>query len=490
MKNIYLFQKYKLLLPLFTLLFIFFFCPIKVHAQFGGIIEQMRALQKMQQRPTNNNNTRNNNNNTNNSQPAGPTAAEIAAQKAKEEQERLDAESRDFNKQGLAAFDRGDYESAIHYFENALSDMPDYAVYAENIQSAKNCLAAKKKKEEYDKFQRDKNGILTRLPNDPSAKMGFSDSKSEDSKIGLHDAKDGDSELGLPDSKGDNAALGLPDYVNNKPAANLKNTDYNGLNPQLAKYMREADNIKVPDFTWDDILEMKVDGLRKGQDKTEYYWLNSNVVIDVFDLSGAISPGQRIAGKVALFLFVKPSSKAVNEAEILIFKQNAVCEKALNLLKDPVKGPELTSIIKSLRENKPLAEDASPEMIRFANAILDPALGNSSVKIMWSKMLSKQAGSAYVNEAIKGLAEITNEIGREKATHWAQNRFEALHIINEDIIYQKSLLGEGKLNTSIGDTWLEIQEKKMGPFNRIPNAVYNALNNFQDYMGIKQEEPK
>jgi len=442
---------------------------------FGDIIQ---ACHDLRDRSSNQNY---NNNNYSHSEYSGPTQAQIAAQQAAREKQIREKEAKDLNQTGLDAFVRGDYKTALKYFKNALQKMPDNSSFSYNIRITKEEIAKEEEREKYEEFQRNKNGINERWKGENQNKIGLD--KRESSKFGLD--KKSNSNFGL-DNK-DNSHFGL---TNSRPILNkLRITDYNDLNPQIAKYMREADNVKVPEFTWDEILQMNIDGLRKNQEKKEYYLYGSKAVIDVFNLFDALSPGQELAVKVALELFIKPTSAGMNEAEILIFKQTAMREKVLSILKDPVKGPQLTSIIKTLREHKPLGIDVNPEQIRFANAVLDPKLGNSSTKIMWSAMLSNEAVSAYVNTAVKAAAGFFSDGLLGKIRMETQNRFASLRDINDKII-----LGEQYLNTAnefekpIIEYQIGILEKRMGAFNKVPDVVNTCISDFADYKEIGENK--
>ena len=402
-----------------------------------------------------------------NSQYAGPSEAEKAEAMKKDAEKKRKEEASDLNYQGLQAYNRQDYKMALRFFQAALNKIPNNSDYSGNLKSAQDQIAAKNKKEEDDKFLKENNEVRTRIPDDKEGKIGIPESESDDGKIGMPD----------PPKK----TSVVPIYT------------YQDMNPQIVKYLKSLDNSKVPDFTWDEIVQMNIDGLKEEQEKKEFYLWGCNAVIDVFELFGKVSSGMYVSCKVALILFIKPANAAINEAEILVFKQNLMCEKTLSLLKDPVKGPQLTSIIKTLRENKPLDADVNPELIKFAYAILDPTLGNSGTKIMWSKMLSRDATHAYVNKAVNGAAELVSHGLRGKAALEAQNCFNGLNKINNQI-----LSGEKLLNTEATEFekpfvkfQIEKLERQMESFHGIPTGIFNviddALDRFHDYMLDKKK---
>jgi hypothetical protein len=79
-------------------------------------------------------------------------------------------------------------------------------------------------------------------------------------------------------------------------------------------------------------------------------------------------------------------------------KQNETYEKALRWLKDDAKRRDFTEIVRAIKEHRPISENASIDMIRVAQAILDPKLGNNSRRIAWNAMLSPEARNAALTQ--------------------------------------------------------------------------------------------
>src|SRR5262249_42201132 len=92
----------------------------------------------------------------------GPSAADIAAQQAAAAQQQRQSEAHELNQQGLDAFNSGDYQTAIKYFQDALDKAPDDSVIQGNIQKANEEIAARKQRQQQD-FNQRKNTALSEL---------------------------------------------------------------------------------------------------------------------------------------------------------------------------------------------------------------------------------------------------------------------------------------------------------------------------------------
>ena len=81
----------------------------------------------------------------------------------------------------------------------------------------------------------------------------------------------------------------------------------------------------------------------------------------------------------------------VDGAEVFLAKQDETFQKALYYLKDKSTRKDFINIVRDYREGKRLPENASIEMARTAEAMLDPKLGNSNRHIFWDAMWSPEA---------------------------------------------------------------------------------------------------
>jgi hypothetical protein len=84
---------------------------------------------------------------------------------------------------------------------------------------------------------------------------------------------------------------------------------------------------------------------------------------------------------------------------VYLVRKNSTYDLALGYLKSPSRRNDFAQIVCALRNGKPLPEKADLEMVRAAKAILDPALGNSAVRIAWNAMLSPDARNAALTRA-------------------------------------------------------------------------------------------
>jgi hypothetical protein len=110
-------------------------------------------------------------------------------------------------------------------------------------------------------------------------------------------------------------------------------------------------------------------------------------------LGGVLLPGKLILATGKTFI------AAENAADLYLVSQNDIYEQALRYLKDENTRMKFTGIIRSMKEGKPVGEDASIGMVRAAQAILDPKRGNSGTRIAWDAMFSREACRAAVTQA-------------------------------------------------------------------------------------------
>jgi len=214
---------------------------------------------------------------------------------------------------------------------------------------------------------------------------------------------------------------------------------YNNLPPKYRNYMMEADKSVVPPLSWEQIIDMNVEQLRIGQasDKNKYLMMLDNALVGAFDLF-ASSPtttagATTLAGFKVLIIGMKSAIAAMDEAEVIVFSQNATYETMLRYLKDKTKGPQLLAALKSIREKKSMPPGTSPEIARLAVACQSPAAGISSTHIVMNTMLSKQAKWAFFQVAKKEGAELMYSGIRGLVATDVQERIKALRDVNEKI---------------------------------------------------------
>jgi len=123
------------------------------------------------------------------------------------------------------------------------------------------------------------------------------------------------------------------------------------------------------------------------------------------------SAGKAFPATQAVFAIVlgKTFIADVNAADVYLMKKNEIYEQALVYLKDPETRLRFTEIVRAIKKNKPLPEDEDTDvqMLRAAQAILDPKLGNSGMRIAWDAMYSPGTKNAAMTQ---GLIELGGAI--------------------------------------------------------------------------------
>ena len=113
----------------------------------------------------------------------------------------------------------------------------------------------------------------------------------------------------------------------------------------------------------------------------------------VYGLGRAAHPAKII------FATGKTVIAAADGADVYLVKQTELYEEASKYLKDSKTRLRFTELVRNIKANKPLPEDANVQMVRAAYAILDPKLGNSGTRIAWDAMFSPEASRAALTQA-------------------------------------------------------------------------------------------
>src|SRR5206468_898834 len=98
--------------------------------------------------------------------------------------------------------------------------------------------------------------------------------------------------------------------------------------------------------------------------------LGAEFGVAVADIFGKIG-NSPLNGTKLIFVVGNTFIAAENGADVYLVKRLETYEKALKWLKDGERRREFTPIVRALREHKPIPENASIEMVRVAQAILD-----------------------------------------------------------------------------------------------------------------------
>ena len=146
----------------------------------------------------------------------------------------------------------------------------------------------------------------------------------------------------------------------------------------------------------------------------------------------------RVLGKIGTVPFISTKMLLVtgnvfiaaeNGADVYLVKQNGTYEKALIYLRNKVTCREFTAIVRAIKEHRPISENASIEMVRAAQAIIDPKLGNSSWRIAWDAMRTPEAIHS-------GLTRACIEMGSESIEFGTSKLFARLMTANEPAFHE------------------------------------------------------
>ena len=169
-------------------------------------------------------------------------------------------------------------------------------------------------------------------------------------------------------------------------------------NEQIAAIVREIRKIQVPPPILPQEASIAIGQLAPGDKTSQKILLGLEIGVATADVLETI--GEKTLPWVKLIVATgKTVIAAEDAADVYLVKQTAVYEKALKHLRDEKGRKEFTTIVRALKEHRPVPETAKIEMVRTAEAILDPKLGNSGIRIAWNAMLSPEARRAAVTEA-------------------------------------------------------------------------------------------
>lgn len=254
-------------------------------------------------------------------------------------------------------------------------------IKTEEDKKAKAEAAAKKKKEDEEKFKKKNQTTVSKLKSSSPAPTNKEPEKDISANGKLPEIKD------------------------------LKSPEDKNKDQQFSKFKKDID-LLVPDLTISQLERMKIERevleIRKNQHQDETFLWWGDCLVDGFDLISTI-PGNPVLVFKGCFIFGKSVITRLNEAEVIIIRQTGLYEKTLKILKDPIEGPKLNSLIKTIREKKPLDEIADPELLRLAYAITSPELGNSELHTTLSASFSKEANAAVLKLMVVESGKLISE---------------------------------------------------------------------------------
>ena len=171
--------------------------------------------------------------------------------------------------------------------------------------------------------------------------------------------------------------------------------------PDIDMLLSTVQQIRVPPPIPPQDVTFRLGQLAPRDKTTKNILLGFEVGVVGMDVFCKFAEGAVWPAKVAIST-VKISIAGANAADVYLVKQNETYEQALVYLKDPKTRLRFTEIVRAIKKNKPLPEDEDTDvqMLRAAQAILDPKLGNSGMRIAWDAMYSPGTKNAMYTQAL------------------------------------------------------------------------------------------
>jgi len=343
--------------------------------------------------------------------------------------------------------------------------------------------AERKRREDEEKFQAEKIGVLNRMKGGTGSKLGLKD----DSRLGLKDSDE--AAFGLKSESGGRKKLyGLQD------AKNMVRVS--PISAKNQKYLWDADHIVVPPPSWEGMLEQQVDQLRIGQNGSKYLMLLNDMLVTAFDIQVSPTNPQQVAlvaGFKVLLIAAKSTIAAQQEAEVIVFRQNANFERILYLLKDKSKGAEFVAALQSIKENKAPPAGVSNEIMNLARLSQNREQGCSDVHFVMGAMLSIEAKAAFFETAKMEGIETLNAGLRGMIGTSVENRIKAFRFNNEQIEIGEEYIAHNRT----ANPWMTAQyqirvnrmEKQMKPIEAVHEGISGFIEAYEKYSrnGKKRE---
>jgi hypothetical protein len=172
--------------------------------------------------------------------------------------------------------------------------------------------------------------------------------------------------------------------------------------PDIDRLLLGVQRIRVPPPIPPQDVAIRIGQLAPNDKTSKRILLGLEAGVVVMDIIGKLG-GVVLGGAVLPAKFIIATGKsfiaAENAADVYLVKQTEIYEQASVYLRDPKTRLHFTEIVRAIKENKPVPEDADVQMLRAAQAILDPKLGNSGMRIAWEAMFSPGARRAAATQA-------------------------------------------------------------------------------------------
>lgn len=284
---------------------------------------------------------------------------------------------------GVEAYDKGNWEQAVNYFRESLEHDPDNPDTRANLGKAEQKLRETREQQALEAARQRQQAEIERQRQDPGS----------------------GTIVGTPTAVVDPGVL--------RPAV--------PTNPRIAEIMRGIQRIQVPPPILPNDAAIGIGQLAPGDEMSRKIFHGMEHGVAVASIFGKIGP--TVLPHAKLILATGNTIIAAQDAaDVYLVRQNETYEKALRYLKDEKQRLRFTAIVRTLKEGRRLPEDASIDMVRAAQAILDPRLGSSSTRIAWNAMLSPEARHAAITR-------VGIELGSEIAGQAAASVFRRIQAV-------------------------------------------------------------
>ncbi len=292
------------------------------------------------------------------------------------------------NEEGIEAAHRGDYQSAVNYYQTAVENDPDEKIYANNLLSAKRRINLQEEK--------------------------------------IEEAKSAD--------KMRETIKEIASTVSSSESSDIKFTTTRVGSPQIDKIEREIKNIQVPPPIPPSELSIRFGQLPPEDEASRKVLDGTEEGVVVLELGGQVA-GNVIPLAKVIIATGSTIIAAEDAADVYLVRKNDIYETALKYLRDESSRMKFTNTVRSLRLNLPLGEDTDVEMVRVARAMLDPELGNSGSQIAWGAMVSPEARNAFLTKAcIEMEGEIIGAVSGRIFTEISARRNPVLQKASDELI--------------------------------------------------------
>ncbi len=131
----------------------------------------------------------------------------------------------------------------------------------------------------------------------------------------------------------------------------------------------------------------------------------TDLVVAGWEMTGVVGGGLTAPYKI-IMIAGKTFIAGEDGAYLHLVRHEEDYDAALAFLKNPAQKDKFARLVQDIRQNRPIPPGADPAMVKAAQAVTDPKLGNSATSIAWDAMISPEALAAMFRKAT---VEITTE---------------------------------------------------------------------------------